>query len=186
MAKAWEEKPKLDTPRRQALAYELASNVQHIARQLKHEYYSVEATALWEESGRILWKLHQYDPKRHQADLARSLHFHAVYLQRAGHLARAEPRAEEAVKLRRQLYNAHPDSQRCCSELASSLDIYAVILSNLNRPGGVNDACVAKKEASALHRKIFLSKPAQHPIELPVFARAFGEYLLQPHSESDS
>lgn len=163
------------------MAHTLTKNIQEIARQLKHEDYCVEATILWEESGKILRRLHKCDAKRHQSDLARSLHSYAVYLQRAGDSQGAEPIAKEAVFLRRQLYNTQSELRRS-SALAASLDNYANTLRALGR---FDDAQVAKQELIALRRKIFLAK-SNHPAELPVFARDFGEFLLQPLSDSDS
>lgn len=139
---------------------------------------------MWEESAKILWKLYQRNPTRHRADLARSLHFHARYLHRAGKVDRAEQAMKQAISLRQQLYDAYSESPEYCSDLVSSLDGYAAILRTIDGPGSLEAACVAKKEVSTLLRKLFFVKLNQHPTELHAFARTFGEFLLQLPYES--
>lgn len=132
-----------------------------------------------EECGSIFNKLHQLDAKRYQHDFARSLDYQGWHLQRARYFGLAESIVKEAVILRRQLYNAAPESSRLRADLAHSLNNYASALRNLGKP---DDAQIAEREAAALRRKNFLTAANLHSTELGIFARDMGEFVFEPDS----
>lgn len=131
---------------------------------------------LLQECSSIYKQLHRFDRKRHQHDLARSLHYLSWHLQRARDFDLAEPIAQEAVILRRQLHKAQPKSNRLRTDLSQSLNNYASALRNV---GNLDGAHAAKKEATTLRGKAFLTEAECHPSELNIFAHAMGAHMFQ-------
>ena len=167
----------------QALSYKIATGIQPIARQLDSGVHRAEIILLWEESARLLKTLFIRDSKRHQLDYCRALHHLGAQLYRAGYWTRAIHVSREAVRLRRQLYKADPTSDRNCTDLASSLDLYSKCLRKLGR---TDEARAFTKDALALLRKLYESDPDKHGVELSVFLRSYGDFLFHGDSETRS
>ena len=169
-----------DTARAQALSYKLAIVIQPIARQLDSDVHRAEAVSLWEESAKLLKTLFTRDPKRHEVAYCRALHHHGAQLYKAGYWVKATHVSQEAVRLRRLLYEADPASSCNGTGLASSLDLYSKSLRKQNR---IDEARPFTREALALLRKLYETNPDRHGDELPVFLRSYGNLLFRTNAE---